>query len=96
MHYHMWVGSAFAAIAAFVAVQTAYLVSVGAQLIGAAAWDLSITALTLTGVATISLFAQNRIMRVLTRRIDLMERRAIMNAAGGDDDDPRYGLRVVR
>ncbi|MBB4689792.1 hypothetical protein [Amycolatopsis jiangsuensis] len=98
MPNRMWVGwSGFAASAAFVVVQATYLVIVGTQLIRPAAWDLSIALLVLSGVTTISLSAQNRIVRALVRRIDLVERRSIMRAAGGDaDDDPRPPLRIVR
>lgn len=99
----MWVGwSGFAATGAFVLVQATYLMIVGNQLIKPSVWDLSIATLILSGVATISVAAQNRVVRALTRRIDLMERRAIMHAAGENtasedvDTGPRLPLRIVR
>jgi hypothetical protein len=90
-------GSVFAVVTAFVVVQATYLLIIGTQLIEPAIWDLSIATLILSGVTAISLSSQDRIVRALTRRIDLAERRAIMHVAGEDaSDGPRPPLRVVR
>ncbi|WP_329069045.1 hypothetical protein [Amycolatopsis sp. NBC_01480] len=96
MQGRVWVGSVFAVVTAFVVVQATYLLIIGTQLIEPAIWDLSIATLILSGVTTISLSAQDRIVRALTRRIDLAERRAIIQLAAEDSDDPRQSLRVVR